>query len=148
MDDPQAILSLVTLGVSDLKRSTIFYETLGFERKARGADGVGFFKAGAVVFSVWPVDELAKDAKVDKAEADSAPVFRGVALAWNCRSESEVDAAIARAWTVGATVPKPPEKTSWGGYAGYFADPDGHLWEVAFNPSFPLSDDGRLMLPD
>lgn len=146
MTEPVPILSLVTLGVSDLARSNAFYEALGFLRKARTAEGVGFFQAGACAFAVWPVDELAKDSKAVKNDVSAA--FRGVALAWNCRSEEEVDAVIALAWSSGGTVPKPPEKTNWGGYAGYFADPDGHLWEVAFNPGFPLTDDGRLMLPD
>ena len=146
MNSPQAILSLVTLGVSDLKRSIAFYEALGFARKAKGAGGVGFFKAGAITFAVWPVQALAKDAQV--APASPIPAFRGVALAWNCRSESEVDAAIARIRGADGSVPKPAQKTFWGGYAGYFADPDGHLWEVAFNPHFPLSDDGRLLIPD
>src|SRR3990172_6543705 len=141
-----ARLTLVTLGVSDLARSTAFYEALGFERRARGAEGVGFFQAGACVFAVWPSEELAKDANV--AAAMPAPAFRGVALAWNCRSNAEVDAAIARARGAGATVPKAAQKTFWGGYAGYFADPDGHFWEVAYNPGFPLSDDGRLLIPD
>lgn len=145
MSELTAILSLVTLGVSDLARSVTFYETLGFERKARGAQGVGFFQAGACAFAVWPVEELAKDSL---AKSNGAPSFRGVALAWNCRSEEQVDAAIARAWSAGASIPKPPQKTPWGGYAGYFADPDGHLWEVAYNPGFPLTEDGRLTLPD
>ncbi len=145
MSVPEAILSLVTLGVSDLKRSIAFYEALGFRRKAMKADGVGFFHAGAMSFAVWPAGELAKDSNAAAAEA---PAFRGVALAWNCRSEAEVDAAIERARRAGAAVPKPAQKTFWSGYAGYFADPDGHLWEVAHNPGFPLSDDGRLTLPD
>ncbi len=145
MSAPQAILSLVTLGVSDLDRSIAFYEALGFRRKAKTAQGVGFFQAGAITFAVWPADELAKDAKT---QAMPAPAFRGVALAWNCRSEAEVDAAIERSRSAGATVQKPGQKTPWGGYAGYFADPDGHLWEVAHNPGFPLADDGRLTLPD
>jgi predicted lactoylglutathione lyase len=145
MSEPQAILSLVTLGVSDLKRSIAFYEALGFTRKAQGAEGVGFFQAGACVFAVWPTDELAKDAQVAAAPA---PAFRGVALAWNCRSEDEVDAVVDRARLAGGKVTMSPQKTAWGGYAGYFADPDGHLWEVAYNPGFPLSEDGRLTLPD
>ncbi len=146
MTAPDAILSLVTLGISDLARSIAFYETLGFRRKAKNAKGVGFFQAGACAFAVFPSSELAKDANV--TAAGLAPAFRGVALAWNCRSEADVDAAIARARAAGATVPKAPGKTFWGGYAGYFADPDGHLWEVAHNPGFPLSDDGRLTIPD
>jgi catechol 2,3-dioxygenase-like lactoylglutathione lyase family enzyme len=145
MSEPPAILSLVTLGVSDLKRSIEFYEALGFHRKARGAEGVGFFQAGACAFAVWPLVELAKDANVT---ANEPLGFRGVALAWNCRAESEVDAAIERARIAGGTIPKPPHKTFWGGYAGYFADPDGHLWEVAHNPGFPLTPDGRLTFPD
>lgn len=146
MTEPVPILSLVTLGVSDLARSNAFYEALGFMRKARGAQGVGFFQAGACAFAVWPVDELAKDSKA--ASNGVSATFRGVALAWNCRSEAEVDAIIACAWSSGGTVPKPPEKTPWGGYAGYFADPDGHLWEAVYNPGFPLTADGRLTLPD
>lgn len=143
-----ARLTLVTLGVTDLARSIAFYDALGFRRKARKAEGVGFFEAGAVSFAVWPVGDLAKDANVDAAAVTRLPAFRGVALAWNCRSEGDVDAAIERARAAGATVPKPAQRTSWGGFAGYFADPDGHLWEVAHNPGFPLSDDGRLLLPD
>jgi len=145
MSGPEALLTLVTLGVTDLARSIAFYEAIGFQRKARTAEGVGFFQAGAVSFAVWPVDELAKDANADAA---GRPAFRGVALAWNCRSETDVDAAIERARLAGATVPKPAQDTFWGGYAGYFADPDGHLWEVAHNPGFPLSDDGRMQIPD
>jgi predicted lactoylglutathione lyase len=145
MSSPDAILSLVTLGVSDLKRSIAFYEALGFRRKATKASGVGVFQAGAMSFAVWPADELAQDSN---AAMTQAPAFRGVALAWNCRSQAEVDSAIERARSAGGSVPKPAQKTFWGGYAGYFADPDGHLWEVAHNPHWPLTDDGRLALPD
>jgi hypothetical protein len=145
MSAPDPILSLVTLGVADLERSIAFYEALGFRRKAKAAQGVGFFQAGAMTLAVWPAHELAKDAN---AAAGPAPSFRGVALAWNCRLAAEVDAVIERAIGVGASVPKPAQKTFWGGYAGYFADPDGHLWEIAHNPGFPLTDDGRLTLPD
>jgi catechol 2,3-dioxygenase-like lactoylglutathione lyase family enzyme len=146
MSGPAPALSLVTLGVSDLARSVAFYEALGFRRKLRAADGVGFFEAGACALAVFPGASLAEDAAVP--DSGSTHGFRGVALAWNCGSEAEVDAAIARARRAGATVPKPARKTFWGGYAGYFADPDGHLWEVAHNPGFALADDGRLTLPD
>jgi uncharacterized protein len=145
MSAPDAILSLVTLGVSDLERSIAFYEALGFRRKVTKAEGVGFFQAGAIIFAVWPASELSKDVNVAAADA---PAFRGVALAWNCSSQVDVDAAIEHARRAGASVPKPARKTFWGGYAGYFADPDGHLWEVAHNPHWPLGDDGRLTLPD
>ena len=146
MNDPQAILSLVTLGVSDLNRSIAFYEALGFARKAESADGVGFFQARACAIAVFPSQELAKDANI--GFKDLSPAFRGVSLAWNCRSKAEVDAAIDRAFRAGATIQKSAEDVFWGGYSGYFFDPDGHLWEVAFNPDFPLSDDGRLQLPN
>lgn len=145
MSSPGPRLSLVTLGVSDLERSIVFYEALGFQRKASDAEGVGFFQAGAMAFAVWPLAELAKDANVAAA---TAPAFRGVALAWNCHSRADVDAALERARAAGASVPKPAQNTFWGGYVGYFGDPDGHLWEVAHNPHWPLTGDGRLLLPD
>ena len=143
MSEPQGILSLVTLGVANLKQSIAFYEALGFRRKAHAADGVGFFQAGACAIAVFPSEELAKDANV--AFEGIAEDFRGVALAWNCRSQHAVDAVIARA---GAIVRKPAQDAFWGGYSGYFSDLDGHLWEVAYNPHFRLTDDDRLTLPD
>jgi predicted lactoylglutathione lyase len=145
MAEPAARLTLLTLCVGDLARSTAFYEALGFRRKARGAEGVAFFEAGAVVLSLWSASELAKDAGI-ALEAPGG--FRGVALAWNCASREEVEAAVAAAAAAGAKTVRPPQKVFWGGYTGYFADPDGHLWEVAYNPGFPLSADGRLILPD
>jgi predicted lactoylglutathione lyase len=146
MNDPQPILSLVTLGVTDLTKSIRFYEALGFRRKAQGNDGVAFFQAGACIVSLFPADELAKDAKI--AAPDTPGNFRGVSLAWNCRSQGEVNVAFKRAQGAGAVTIKSPEKVFWGGYSGYFADPDGHLWEVAHNPFFPFDDAGRLTLPD
>jgi predicted lactoylglutathione lyase len=146
MNDPQAVLSLVTLGVSDLNRSIAFYEALGFKRKAQGSEGVGFFQAGACTIAVWPSPELAKGANI--VFMDLSPGFRGVSLAWNCRSKAEVDAAMDRAFRAGGTLQKPAGEVFWGGYTGYFYDPDGHLWEVAYNPDFALTDDGRLTLPN
>jgi uncharacterized glyoxalase superfamily protein PhnB len=146
MKNPQAILSLVTLGVTDLKNSARFYEALGFIRKAQGNEGVAFFQAGACAISLFPTHELAKDAKI--ASPDKPGNFRGMSLAWNCKSEADADAAFERAKSAGAKPIKPPEKVFWGGYSGYFADPDGHLWEVAYNPYFPLDDAGRLTIPD
>jgi uncharacterized glyoxalase superfamily protein PhnB len=146
MSDPAAILSLVTLGVTDLDRSIAFYEAIGFRRKAQGAEGVGFFKAGACAIAVYPSTDLANDA--DIAFRDLSPGFRGVSLAWNCHSRDDVDGALDRAYRAGATIQKAAADASWGGYIGYFFDPDGHLWEVAFNPGFPLTDDGQLTLPE
>jgi hypothetical protein len=146
MSEPDAYLSLVTLGVSNLARSVNFYETLGFHRKAKDLVGVGFFQAGACAISVFPSQELAKDANV--AFENMAETFRGVALAWNCRSKIDVDRVIKKAKGAGAVVRKPANDAFWGGYSGYFADLDGHLWEVAYNPHFPLDDEGRLQIPD
>jgi catechol 2,3-dioxygenase-like lactoylglutathione lyase family enzyme len=146
MNDPPPVLSLVTLGVADLKRSIAFYETLGFVRRAHTAEGVGFFQAGACAIAVYPSGEMAKDA--DISFQDLSPAYRGVWLAWNCRSKAEVDAALNRVYRAGGTVQKSATDAFWGGYVGYFFDPDGHLWEVVFNPDFPLSADGRLTLPE
>jgi uncharacterized protein len=145
MDVPAARLTLVTLCVGDVARSIAFYEALGFHRKARNAQGVAFFDAGGVVLSLWTADELAKDAGI---AVDEPADFRGMTLAWNCASPEEVDAALARAAAAGAKTVRAPQTVFWGGYTAYFADPDGHIWEVAYNPGFPLSADGRLLLPD
>ena len=145
MDEPNAHLSLVTLGVSDLQRSIVFYEQLGFQRKGKSFDGIGFFQAGACAIAVWPSDELARDANV--ASEGMAETFHGFTLAWNCQSKSDVDTVIKKAHRAGAIVRKPAQDAFWGGYSGYFSDLDGHLWEVAYNPHFPLSEDGRLTLP-
>jgi len=145
MAEPVARLSLVTLGVSDLARSTTFYEALGFRRKSRGADGVAFFEAGGVILSLWPVEELVKDAEIESSEQDQ---FRGMSLAWNCTSAEEVDVVLAKVAAAGGAPVRSARTVFWGGYTAYFADPDGHLWEVAHNPHFPFSADGRLLLPD
>jgi hypothetical protein len=115
MSGPQGILSLVTLGVANLKRSIAFYETLGFRRKAHAADGVGFFQAGACAIAVFPSVELAKDGNV--AFEGMAENFRGVALAWNCRSQDAVDAVIDRAGRAGAIIHKPAQDAFWGATA-------------------------------
>ena len=145
MDSPASRMTLLTLCVTDLARSTAFYEALGFGRKARKAEGVAFFEAGGVILSLWSASELAKDAGI---ALEGMAGFRGVSLAWNCASPEEVDRAMARATSAGARTLRKPETVFWGGYTGYFADPDDHIWEVAHNPAFPLSEDGRLLLPD
>lgn len=107
-------------------------------------EGVVFFQAGGIALALYPRHELAKDANVS---ADSHGCS-GVSLAYNARTREEVDAMIAEARIAGATVPKPAEQAFWGGYSGYFADPDGFLWEVAWNPSFPIAKDGSIRLPE
>lgn len=139
----QPRLTLVTLGVADVARSRAFYEALGFAASSESKAEVVFMDAGGAILALWGRSALAEDAAV----ADRPTGFSAIALAWNTRSESEVDAAMARAQEAGATIPKPAVKTFWGGYAGYFADPDGHLWEVAYNPFWPMDAEGRIELP-
>lgn len=136
-------LTLVTLGVGDVGRARAFYERLGFVASSAGNADVAFFPAGGVVLALFGRAALAADATV----ADGAPGFSGVALAHNVASEAEVEAVLAQAAAAGGRVVKPAQRAFWGGYSGYFADPDGHLWEVAHNPGFPLDGEGRLRLP-
>jgi catechol 2,3-dioxygenase-like lactoylglutathione lyase family enzyme len=136
-------VSLITLGVADLARSRAFYEKLGFKASSVGGGEVVFFQAGALALCLFSRESLACDAKVS---ADGSG-FRGIALAHNVRTKEAVDATIAEAERIGATVVKPAEDAPWGGRSGYFADPDGHLWEVAWNEHFPLAPDGALSLP-
>jgi predicted lactoylglutathione lyase len=140
-------LTVVTLGVRDVPASSRFYEALGFERKVRATgDEISFIAAGGVVIGLWSWDKLAADAVVPLEPRP--PAFRGVTLAWNCATPAEVDAAFAKAISVGGRLLRKPETTDYGGYRGYFADPDGHVWEVVQAPGMELTDDGRLILPD
>ena len=137
-------ISLITLGVDDLARSKAFYAALGWT--GQEVEQTVFFQAGGLAVVLWGRNELAKDAAVESAPDRGD--FCGIALAHNVRSPDEVDEIMGAAQRAGATVTRAAEPTSYGGYAGYFADPDGHLWEVAHNPGFPLADDGTLTLPD
>jgi catechol 2,3-dioxygenase-like lactoylglutathione lyase family enzyme len=135
-------LSLVTLGVADLERARRFYEEgLGWKRGNDHAEVV-FFQTGGMILALWPRHLLAEDAGL----ADEGRGFGGIALAYNARSREEVDAVMAEAAAAGASVLKPAQDTPWGGYAGYFADPDGHPWEVAWNPGWTLREDGSVSL--
>lgn len=136
-------LHIITLGVSDLERSVTFYrETLGWRPASATTDEVAFFQAGGVVLGLYPREKLAADATV--AAAGSG--FAGVALAFNARSEREVDETVRDLEARGARIVKRPQKAFWGGYSAYFADPDGYLWEVAHNPFFPYDEKGNLRL--
>ncbi len=137
-------LTLVTLGVKDIARSAGFYERLGWVRSVRKAEGVAFFQAGGVVLSLYPRTELAKDAGL----APEGSGFPGIALAHNTRTREEVDAVLAEAVAAGGTLVRPGYEIFWGGYVGFFADLDGVLWEVAWNPMFPLTEDGAIVLPE
>ena len=136
-------LTMVTLGVAGIARSRAFYEGLGWKASAASQAEVAFFQMGGMVLALFGRSDLARDAGL----ADSAPGFSGVALAWNAGSEAEVEQALAAAVAAGGRLVKPAQKTFWGGYGGYFADPDGHLWEVAHNPFWRLDETGALHLP-
>jgi hypothetical protein len=137
-------ISLVTIGVADVARARRFYEALGWQ--GQEVEETVFFQAGAQAVALWAREKLAEDAGVtDMRPADG---FGGIALAYNARSAAEVDTVLAAARTAGATITKPAATTFYGGYAGYFADADGHLWEIAHNPGFALGEDGSLTLPD
>lgn len=128
-------VSFITLGVADLGRATRFYAALGLPQRET-PPGVAFFELGKTWLALWPRENLVADAGLPP-EPPGDKGFGGFALAHNVRSESEVDAVLAQAAAAGGRITKPGQKTFWGGYAGYFADPDGFLWEVAYNADFP-----------
>jgi catechol 2,3-dioxygenase-like lactoylglutathione lyase family enzyme len=135
-------LSLVTIGVADLERARRFYENgLGW-RRGNNHPEVVFYQLGGMVLALWGRDALAQDAHLPNARSG----FGGIALAYNARTREEVDAVLAEAEAAGAKILKPAEDAFWGGYSGYFADPDGHAWEVAWNPEWTLADDGSVTL--
>ena len=144
---PNATLTVITLGVADMRRSIQFYDALGLKRRMKATgEEVAFFAAGGVVIGLWSWDSLAEDVGLEDAARPTA--FRGATLAWNCATPDDVDAAFAHALSVGARHLRPPEKTPYGGYRGYFADPDGHVWEVVQAPGIEVTADGRVTLPD
>jgi len=137
-------LSLITLGVADLDRSREFYERLGWHRSMAKAEGIVFFQAGGMALALYARNELAKDVRV----SPEGQGFRGIAVAYSTRSRGEVDSVLAEAKAAGAKILKPAERAFWGGYSGYFADPDEFPGEVAWNPSFTILQDGSIRLPD
>lgn len=137
-------ITMITLGVADVAASTAFYERLGFSRSSASNESVTFLRMNGTALGLFGRSALAEDARVD----DSVPGFSGVTLAHNLGSEAAVDEAFAHAIACGARAVKAPEKVFWGGYSGYFADPDGHLWEVAHNPLMPNGPDGHMLLPE
>jgi len=136
-------ISLVTLGVKNLARSTAFFESLGWKRSVKDAPGVSFFQCGSIAFGLFPRDELAKDAGV----AEEGSGFAGFSIAYNARSKEDVDQVLNEVQSLGAEIVKPAEEVFWGGYSGYFRDLDGHLWEVAWNPGFEIDEAGAITLP-
>ena len=136
-------ISFITLGVADLARSRAFYAALGWRESSGSQAEVAFFDAGGVVFALFGRAALAEDAGMSAAGSG----FPGFALAHNVASEEAVDRLLAEAAALGATIVQPAGKVFWGGYRGYFADPDGHLWEVAYNPFWKIDQNGNVLLP-
>ena len=137
--------SLVTLGVADVEVAAAFYERLGWTRSAASVPGVvAFFPTNGVVVGLWGAAELAEEVGQPGAPT---PAHRAVAIAMNVEDDAEVNRILAEAVEAGATLVRPATRADWGGYSGYFADPDGNAWEVAVNPGWPLDADGRPQLP-
>ncbi|MGV3759444.1 MAG: VOC family protein [Actinomycetota bacterium] len=134
-------VSIVTLGVADIGRARRFYEALGWQ--GQEVEETVFFQAGGLAVVLWGRAKLAEDSGV----VDDGATWGGVALAHNVRSREEVDAIVGQAAHAGAIVTRPPAETFYGGYAGCFRDPDGHVWEIAHNPGFPLDEQGNLTVP-
>jgi catechol 2,3-dioxygenase-like lactoylglutathione lyase family enzyme len=140
-------VSLVTLGVSDLERAVAFYrDGLGWPKSGVGGDEVAFFKTGGVVIALFPTPSFAADAGIDLDEIEHGK-FSRFTLAHNVAEEGQVDSVIAEAAEAGATIVKEAQEIFFGRH-GFFADPEGYLWEVAWNPSFPMGADGSIELPD
>ena len=138
-------LSIVTLGVADLARAVRFYrDGLGFPLSSASNDDIAFFRTGGVVLALFGREALAEDAHVPAAGSG----FEGFTIAHNVRSKEEVDRVFALAVAAGATPRREPGDVFWGGYTSYVADPDGHLWEIAWNPFSPLDEAGAVTLPE
>lgn len=138
-----ARLTCVTLGVADLERATRFYRALGWRPSSAGNAHLTLFQLGPLVLALYDRRALADDAGL----APAGPGFGGIALAQNVATKPEVAAALAQAQAAGGRILRPAQDVFWGGHSGYFADPDGHAWEVAWNPHWTLGSDGQVALP-
>lgn len=138
-------ITLITLGVSDLARAKAFYEALGW--RGQEIEETVFFQAGGLGLVLWSREKLARDVGLEPGPAPTSG-FGGIALAHNVRSEAEVDALLAAVERAGGTITKPAAVNTVGFYSSAFTDPDGYAWEVAYNPGFPLADDGTVTIPD
>jgi catechol 2,3-dioxygenase-like lactoylglutathione lyase family enzyme len=142
--DVPANFSIVTLGVADVERAAAFYRSLGWEQRGDLAEGITWFKTSGTWIGLFGHEALAEDAALEALPQDELPAYRGISLAINLASREAVDRAFERVVGIGGTIVKAPELLSWGGYSGYFTDPDGHLWEIAHNPGFPIDEHGRI----
>ena len=136
-------VSLITLGVADVAAASEFYERFGLRRSSASQESVSFFQLGATVLGLFGREALTQDGNAASVWTGNG----GVSLAQNLRSEAEVDQLMSHAANIGATILKTPQRAFWGGYHGYFADPDGHVWEIAYNPLFALDAAGSVILP-
>ena len=136
-------ISLITLGVRDVKISRKFYETLGFEASPMSSDGIVFFQLLGMVLGLYPLENLLEDTKL----IGQTPVAGGITLGYNTRNKEEVDEILELAAAAGGKVIAPATETPWGAWTGYFTDPDGHPWEASYVPQFLLEPDGSLNLP-
>ena len=147
MTAPIPRLTVITLGVTNMRASITFYEALGFARRIRSTgEAVAFFDTGGPVIALFSWDQLAEDATLPDQPRPKA--FRGVTLAWNCASREEVDTVLDFAIAKGASLLKAAHETAYGGYSGYFADPDNHPWEVVVAPGIEVGEDRRVHLAD
>lgn len=137
-------ISLVTLGVSDLERSKAFYRALGWV-EAPSPEGIAFYQAGGMVVALWERSALAIDSGTQDLDRGG---WGGVTLALNVAAPADVDEVVAQAEEVGARVVRTPDATYWGGYSGVFCDPDDHPWEIAYNPYWTITEDGRTLVGD
>ena len=135
-------ISIITIAVDDLDRATRFYEAMGLTRHAGITDGVTFFQMGGVILGLFPRESAEADSGITFGTAPSA-----IYLAYNTRSDAEVDDVLTMAEKAGGRIVKSAGRAFWGGWYGYFADTEGHVWEVAHNPAFPIAEDGSISLP-
>ncbi|XHH08680.1 MAG: VOC family protein [Candidatus Bathyarchaeia archaeon] len=137
-------ITLITLGTADLEQATSFYEKgLGWKRSSASTENLVLYDLGGVGLALYPRKLLAEDATVPEAGSG----FSGITLSYNAENEAEVDQVLAEVSRLGATVVKQAQKVFWGGYSGYFKDPDGHLIEVAYNPFWQLDSEGSIKIP-
>jgi predicted lactoylglutathione lyase len=139
-------VSIIPLGVADLTRSREFYERLGWRRSMAKAEGIVFLQTGGMALALYPRVELAKDVNVAKVRS-GGDKFRGITVAYNARNRADIDSVLKEAEAEGAKVLKPAQVAFWSGYSGYFPDPDGFRWEVAWNPCFPVAENGSIQIP-
>ncbi|MDA1096779.1 MAG: VOC family protein [Chloroflexi bacterium] len=136
-------VSLITLGVANVAASRAFYDRLGWAAALVVDEEVAFYQVGGMVLSLYRLADFTREFGIDRPTQSPGTI----ALAHNVRHQAEVDAVLASARAAGGRILRPGEHRPWGGYSGYFLDPDGHPWEVAWNPGFPLQDDGSLVVP-